>query len=394
MAVRSTVQLARHRDDLPLRVLVPGLWCLTFAASWFPHEVFDPIEAFIGEQLMTNISNVFNSAMAYCFAAFFVLARPDLAESVRRRIALRELGVLLAGTVFLFVLWLAAPAGSWGYVPETYAEYRANIPRLLYGLTFDLMNVGFWLLGVWRGLRLMRLVRQVWARWGLGLMIGGAAAFGLGVFGIATLIDALHPLWAGAPRRFSTLGKIYITALYAGQSAMALGLAVPAVAAVVGSLGSWYDRMLQKRYRRCLVPLRLLLLQTFPYIALPHRGEDGVEILESGTLDPGFTRVINEVADGLAWLAPYYRAGGLAETKTGVADPTEAALVVHRALRAKAHEGEETDPDAEGARSMPPFPRLIPEFDRWRDIALWLCDLAEELLVLPDQPATDQQLTR
>jgi hypothetical protein len=381
IAIRETIQLVRNWRDLPLRVLVPGLWCLALAASLgIPRFALKPVASLVGKNF-NDILNSCNLIMAFCFATFFVLVQHELTARQRRTKIVRDLTLLVVGIGIYFVVRQIGPEG-WAQIPRTTTEYRHNVYRLVYMWSLDIGNIGFWSLGVWRGLRFLKSVSGRWPRASLILVIGGAAAFDLGVFGTGLVIDVLHPLVPTAPQRFTVLGHVYITALVAGQSAMTLGLALPALAAFISRIGALTDRMLQARYRRPITSLWRILTSEYPHMMLQARENDGTAAASNRVLEPGFDRAMREVTDGLALLAPYYIAGGLdpvaASKSDGVREPQAAARIVHGTLRVRKAERDQRGAGAE-LRSPPPYPRLVPEFDGWRDMARWLAQLSGEL---------------
>jgi hypothetical protein len=394
IAIRETIQLSRHRNDAALRVLVLGLWCLTWSASVGIQqlelkELFNHLGRYVFNYLLDGTALI----MGYCLATFFLLTRHDLSASKRRRAVVGELILLLLGLSIPIMLWWLAPATSWGYTPRSTAEYRANVPRLINKLTFDVWTLGYWLLGFWRGLLFMRHVRHLWTRWALGLVMAGAATFGIGVFANQLVIDLLHPLLPSAPQRFITLGKIYITALVAGQAAIAAGLALPTIAALVTKVLARSDRLAQQRYRKRITPLWQTLIHEFPHIVLPAHEERAEPMPDRRALEPGFARLLSEVTDGLGFLAPYYVAGGLDPRDTeGTRDPQVAARIVQGALRARGR------PSANGrdgdVRSAPPYPRLVPDFPGWRHMASWMARVASAVDHRPDAPAAKGELAR
>jgi len=189
------------------------------------------------------------------------------------------------------------------------------------------------------------------------------------------LIDTLHAVLDNEPRRFVALIPVYMVGLLAGQGALAVAFILPVIGAAVFRARAGVDRRQQGRYNQQLAPLWLLLTREFPFIT--RQADDGA--LDSSRRRagiPAFADSLSEVTDGLAFLAPYYVAGGFepAVAIDGVTDPKRAAWIVQGALQARAAEqvGSET-------RSQPPYPRLVPEFRDWQDMAGWLVQLAEEL---------------
>jgi hypothetical protein len=246
----------------------------------------------------------------------------------------------------------------------------------------------------------MRTLDQRWLRWSLGLVTAGVVTLAVGVNVTSIVIDTLHiliPEGPQHPRRFSALRPIYLVGLHAGQTTLAVGLVLPTIAAAVLSARRLYDQFIQSRYLRKMTPLWQALTAEFPYIVLPtSSGMAGVSTARRGS-DPGFTRCVTEITDGLARLSPYYVAAGLDPTRPpgGVSDPGTAARIVHGALRARADERRRAW-DGEDIRSGPPFPRLEPDFQGWRDMARWMAQLTRRLDQLADvrRPANDGELAR
>jgi hypothetical protein len=163
---------------------------------------------------------------------------------------------------------------------------------------------------------------------------------------------------------------------------MTLGLALPAIAAFVSKIGTLTDRVAQARYRRPIASLWRMLTSEYPHMMLHAHENDASATASNRFFDPGFDRAMREVTDGLALLAPYYIAGGLDPVAAGKADgvrePQAAARIVLGTLRARKAERDQRGVGAE-LRCPPPYPRLVPEFDGWRDMARWLAQLSGEL---------------
>lgn len=405
IAVRETVQLVRNPRDVPLRVLVVGLWCLAWAATTgITHpEVRATMRALLGVRasLLVNATVV---VTGYCLATFFLLATQEVPEHRKRRVVRWELAGVLVALVICFGAWAVAPEGALAHQPVTTADWRQP-HSLVWFMDIDLATVWFWSVGVWRGWRFLRSVTQRWARLAIGLVVAGAAFIDLGMWVLSFLIDLTHILFASAPAHFPHLAPIYLAALLVGQPLMVLGLALPSIAAAANKVGTWIDRAAQRRYQRRIGPLWRTLTAEFPFITLPAGSEPLVpngggtgpdtavaQVVQQQSLDPDFTRLVSEVADGLALLAPYYIAGGLDPhaATNGLTDPGAAAEVVHGALRARVEERQRRGLGDE-LKSLPPYPRLIPDWQDWQKMSGWLAEVADSV---SEQADRDPQLAR
>lgn len=339
IALWEIAQLARRRDDVPLRVLVPGLVLLAIAATV---GIKTPVVAAAQALFRGYWPDVINAcwmAMAYCFSVYFLLAaRPD-----RRRKALAELGILVACVAVLVVARETAPAGTWDFPGHLWA-YRSWQHALFY-LAVDGYALTVWFVGVRRAVGMRRQLTNPLARTAFWLVIVGSAGMALGVDLVSLIQQAIR---AFAPTaNLELLHTAYSTGQLGGQLLLALGLALAPLAGGVAGLRRRHDRALRARYSRRLVPLWQRLTDAFPHIALQHSGND-------------FERLTVEITDGLAELARHSRPAG--DTR----DPAVAAEVIAGAL---------TNP----AEPDPPYPRIEPDFPDWRARARWMIAVGDRL---------------
>jgi hypothetical protein len=364
ITVWEIVQLTRRRDDLPLRVLVPGLLLLSFAATvGIRTPALDPIKDFFGAA-WPHIINGCWMAMAYCFAAYFLLADTGKPVAVRKRKALIELGILVVAITTMVVVHDTAPAGMWKS-PRPAWSYQSWV-NVVYYLSLDGYALITWFVGVRRAGALRRQLRHPWARAAFWMVIVGSAGMALGVDAISLIQQAIR---AFTPRAdLEVWHTLYSTGQLGGQILLAFGLALAPLATVIVAMRTRRDRTLRARYSRRMTPLWQVLTAEFPYIALDH--STGGKATGGTGGDDEFERITVEITDGLAELAR-----DCPPVSGDMRDPAAAATVISDALerRRSRSDGEDADP------AEPPYPRIEPDFPDWHDRAQWMVGVGDEL---------------
>jgi hypothetical protein len=357
IAIWEIVQLARRRDDLPLRVLCPGLILLAFAATvGIKTPAVASIRALFGSAWPDVINGCW-MAMAYCFAVYFLLANTETPLAVRKRKALIELGLLVVAITILAVAHDTAPPGFWDS-PRPAAAYR-SLRQVVFYLSVDGYALAVWFVGVRRAIALRRNLRHPWARAAFWMVIVGSAGMALGVDAVSLIQQSIR---AFSPRaNLEPLHTAYSTGQLGGQLLLALGLALAPLATVIVTLRTRYDQALRARYSRRMTPLWQVLTTEFPYIALNHENRDE----KRG--DDEFERITVEITDGLAELAR-----DCPDSPGDTHDPVVAAGVIASALERRRNRS--ADAEAE-----PPYPRIEPDFTDWRDRARWMIEVGDEL---------------
>lgn len=358
VAIWELVRLARRRGDLPLRVLAPGLVCLAWAATMgINTPILDPIQDWFGES-WRYIMNGSWSVMAYCFAAYFLLANPAIDVARRKRKALVELGLLIGVLIIMVVVHETAPPETWDR-PRTAEQYRSPW-SLAWSLSVDGYALGAWFVGVMRAGALRRRLRHPWARAAFWLVMTGGSAMALGVNGVS-LIRLVIRCFTPDAARGGLLSALYSTGQLGGQFALAVGLALVPLATVVLTARAHHVGRLRSRYARQLQPLWHALVTAFPYISVSTDSEQH---------DEGFGHRTAEITDGLAELAR-----DCPEPAGNVRDPRVAADVIAAGFTrhaARANTGEDPDRD-------PPYPRVEPDFATWRERARWMIAISDAL---------------
>jgi hypothetical protein len=340
IALWEIVQLARRRDDIPLRVLAPGLVLLAIAATVGIKTPAVAAAQALFHGYWPDVINACWMAMAYCFSVYFLLAaHPD-----RRRKALAELGILVACVAVMTVVHETAPAGTWDFPGHLWA-YR-SWPHAVFYLAVDGYALTVWFMGVRRAAALRRRLTNPLARTAFWLVIAGSAGMALGVDLVSLIQQAIRPFAPTAD--LEPLHTAYSTGQLGGQLLLALGLALAPLAGALAGIRRRHDRVRQARYSRRLLPLWRQLTDAFPHIALPHAGND-------------FERLTVEITDGLAELARYCRPTG--DTR----DPAVAAAAIADALTRR-----DVEPE-------PPYPRIEPDFPDWRARARWMVAVGDRL---------------
>lgn len=367
VAVWELVQLARRREDLPLRVLAPGLVCLAFAATLGIHTpLLHPIQDFFGSSWRYLVNGAW-STMSFCFAAYFLLANPAIPAARRKRSALVELGVLVAALTIMVLVHEVAPA-TW-HRPMSAEQYR-SWPNIVWSFAVDGYALFAWGLGVARARALRRRLRHPWARAAFWLVMVGSTAMALGVDAVSLIKQAIRAVTPDAD--LGLLSALYSVGQLGGQFVLALGLALVPLGTALITLRSRVDRRRRARFARQLAPLWQTLVGEFPYIAVESTGPER---------DGGFDRLTVEITDGLSELARDCPTPAGDVRNPQVAANVIAAGLEHRAERRRA--GEHWDPE-------PPYPRIQPDLSDWRERTRWMIAVSQELRtrgVLGKEPA-------
>nr|WP_042197526.1 MAB_1171c family putative transporter [Kibdelosporangium sp. MJ126-NF4]CEL23025.1 hypothetical protein [Kibdelosporangium sp. MJ126-NF4]CTQ90164.1 hypothetical protein [Kibdelosporangium sp. MJ126-NF4] len=356
VTVWEVVQLTRRPKDVPLRILVVGLVLLSITATiGIRTPLLDPIQDFFGSS-WTHITNGCWMSMAYCWSVYFLLVNNDLAEKLRKRKALIELGVLVTAIVVMVVVkqisidGIQRPARN----PARYHDWE----RTAWYLAVGGYGLFAWFLGAFRAMAMRRKLTNPWARAAFWIVVVGAVAMALGVDAVV-LIRQLG-------RQFNTkfdpdfLTEAYSIGQLGGQFVLALGLALAPLAAIVAGLRARYERRQRSRYTQRMLPLWQKLTEEFPHIAL-----DG---------DRDFDRVTTEITDGLSELArDCPPPDGDAHNPRVAADAIATGLARRDEQRNSQWAGDEAD------APEPPYPRLEPDFPDWRHRAEWMAAVADEL---------------
>jgi hypothetical protein len=351
---RELSQLLRHPRDPALRVLVPGLIGLALAASLGIPELTLPVMRHLLGHWFGWVIDGCWYVMVFAFAAFFVVAAPGTDPAVKRRLVLRELLLCVVAFAAVAAVDAAAPDLPRALLFRSWSTYADTVLTAAYLVPFSFA-------GIWRGIRYRRRVTHPWLRRSLAIVLAGAAAMTIGVNVSHVLIQVGHALLGPTgPAQFSSLKIVYVTGLLGGQTLLALGLVLPGAVELGARVARIGDLAFRRRAQRQIRPLWAAVTTVFPYVVLEDSPSPAGE----------FPRMISETSDGLAQLAPYLPTAGLnvAASTTGLREPREAAVVLERALRAR----------AEGApRADPPYPRLEPEFATWRERARWMARLSQ-----------------
>lgn len=357
LAVWELGRLARRPADRPLRVLAPGLVALAFAATvGIRTPLLDPVEDFFGRCWPYVINGAW-SVMAYAFAAYFLLANPWTSRARRTRKALVELGVLVAALAAMVLVRELAPE-TWQRPMSV--EQRRSLPNVVWYLVVDGYALTAWFVGVRRARTVHRHVRNSWARVSLWAVIVGSAGMALGVNAVSLIKQAIRAVEPDA--ELGALSAVYSTGQLGGQLVLASGLALVPLATAVAALRARGEHRLRERYARRLRPLWQVLTAEFPHVAVEH------------TSSRAFDRYTAEITDGLAELARDCPNPTADMRGYDAAASVVAAGLQHRAARLAG------DGVAEPA---PPYPRIEPDFDSWRERARWMIALGERVQQRP-----------
>lgn len=369
LAVWQWLQLRRHPGDVALRVLAVGVttiaFVLTMSIDLPPFEYVDDLLSTIS---FSNIAWLF---LFYCYSVFFLLAKMSDEEKERRRItrqALVEFGVYL---LFLSAALLALLTGD----PEFWGKYRdpeeyRSVRNLIYYTGAAVYPIALWVLGTVRAIGYLRLLRHRWARLAAIGVLVGMGMMALGVSGISVIRQILYVVYPGS--RWPELRGVYNVFRLGGQMVLALALAsVPLLALVVRVLER-RARERKRRYARALDPLWRTLTAEFPQVCLP-------AVAASSERAPNLDRMMIEVSDGLAYLAPWADEpegpGEAGATPWSVPEQIGTALAAKR-LAGGARWAESTPPP--GDRELPQWE---PDFDQqdWDGRARWMTELSRRL---------------
>lgn len=363
VAIWEVVQLTRRRDDLALRVLAPGLVLLAIAATFgIRTPILEPIKDFFGPAVWGHIINGCWMGMAYCWAAYFLLANTDKPVAWRKRKALIELGFLVAALVVMVVTKQLAPDGIRRPAanPERYHDWE----RSAWYLAISGYALTAYFVGVRRAMVMRRKLRHPWARAAFWIVIVGSAAMTLGVDAVVLVRQAGRQFDTSFDPDFLTV--FYSTGQLSGQFVLALGLALAPLATIFVQLRARYERWQRARYSRRMQPLWRALTAEFPYVAL-----DGVH---TGRDEDDFERMTTEITDGLSELAR-----DCPQPSGDVRDPLVAAAAIATGLSRRAEQRQAQWAGDDVAEAEPPYPRLEPDFPDWRGRAEWMTAVTADL---------------
>lgn len=370
IAGRELVQLARHPREPTLWVLVPGLLCLAFVVT-IAVPVARPLRPVIAVLDRFQFGDIVWSLMAYCFAAFFLLARNPRA----RRQPVIEFGGFAVSVAVMLLVVHTAPPGTW-HTPRLPQDYR-GWRNIVYYLSVDGYALAVWALGAYRGVRYLRALQHGWSKIGLGLVLVGTAGMALGVDGVSLVRQVLYVAVPGS--HWPALRIVYNSGRLGGQILLAVGLLSAPLAGQLVAVRCRYDRAVERRLQRRLAPLWRLLADELPGVALP-AAPDQTGAAAGGVRPPGFGRATAEISDGLAQLSTYLQ---LPADDPGdrspatVADLVVTALARHRATTARRHVGVPAPPGDDLAAGRP---RLEPDFGvDWRRRGRWMAQLSRQL---------------
>ncbi|RRO17046.1 hypothetical protein EIL87_12290 [Saccharopolyspora rhizosphaerae] len=361
VTVWETVQLTRRRQDFALRILVVGLWALSFAAVFgIQTPILEPIEDFFGPVWGVIINGCW-MVMAYSWAAFFALADLRRPVPVRVRTARVEFVVLVVALAVMALVLLV-----W---PEAQGRGQQTWQRTVFYLSMDGYSLSVWILGICRAGGYLSRLQHPLARAAFALVIVGSAGMTLGVNAISLVRYGIRLVTRDLDLGF--MSTLYSIGQLGGQLLLALGLAFAPLAGVVVASRDRYEMALRARYSQQLMPLWRTLTTEFPHIALNHHVSD------SGRPRPDddFERITAEITDGLAELArDCPPPNDAARNPRHAADAVAAGLQRRIAVREARWDHEVPTP------IEPPYPVIEPDFDgSWRRRARWMIQLSNEL---------------
>jgi hypothetical protein len=365
-------QVARHRNDIALRILAVAVTTLAFVLTMgidlFPFTVVSDALSVIS---FSNIAWLF---MFYCYAVFFLLAgagAPGRTLAQRKRQALIEFGVYCLCLVAALIALKTGDPGFWGKYrdPESYRTIR----NWVYVGGASVYPLVIWSIGTVRALRYLRMLNHYWARVAIIGVILGTGGMVMGVNGVSLIRQTLYVVYPGS--RWPELQTWYNAGRMGGQILLAFALGAAPIAAFVARLRDLADSRRRARYRKQLEPLWRTLMVEFPHLTLPTSGFTATSGHPDST--PAFERMTIEISDGLSHLAQYqqrpYPVNQLRDVETA-ADAVLAALEMRERQRGVRW--------AEEPESLvdPPYSQLEPDFgSRWRERVQWMIELQREL---------------
>ncbi|MBP2371963.1 DUF6545 domain-containing protein [Pseudonocardia parietis] len=360
LAIWQWCQLYRHPKDLALRPLALGVTAIALLLTLgIDAPPFTYIHTFSNE--ITNGTWAF---LFFCYSVFFLLAR--LSDTsldpapVWRRIRI-EFAIYL---FFVAVSYIALRGGvdsSWwaSRSIERYASFR--------NWAYYLTNAGFvlilWGVGTVRAIRYLKLLTHRWAR---VTVVGVVIATGLmawGVDGISLARQAWYLFNAG--ERWSGFTTLYNIGRLGGQALLAIALSVAPLLALATTIRERAQGRQKRDLARKIRPLWRTLSAEFPHVALPAAST----ISAPG---PQLDRMMIEVSDGLAYLAPW-------ATSSSTEDDTSVPDEVAAALTNKHSSGQARQAAAHSDHAIEVLPQWEPEFRNWRERADWMAALTREL---------------
>lgn len=359
LAIWQWRQLYRHPDD---RVLRP----LTFGVTVVAIVLVGGIDAppFTWVHPYTNrISNFALMFLFFCYSVFFLLARMSDPDRNSARAVKRVRIEFVIGVAFVSVQYIARDLGvddEW-WTSRSIERY-ASVRNWTYYLAGSGYMLTIWAVGTIRAVRYLRTVNHRWARVAI---IGVIVSTGLITFGV-DLIPLVRQVWYlfNAGDRWPFFTHLYNFGRLTGQCLLAVSLCAAPLAALVSTIKRRQERRLEVVLAERLSPLWRLLSAEFPHIALPTGTSEMVG-------QPRLDRMVIEVSDGLAYLAPW--AFPRSEAPPAVADDVAAALRNKQVFDEARWAGQDP-PVADGD-----LPQWEPDLSSWRERAQWMVELSDDL---------------
>jgi hypothetical protein len=351
----------RNRHDPTLPILVPGLVLLALTATVGIHsDLLAPVRHVLPAVVFSGFVNGAWMAMAYCFAAYFVMANDQRPLAVRTRRVFGELAVFTAALLTMVLVQATAAPGVFSAHPDL--EQFRSWQNILFYVSDDGYALAAWSFGVWRGIRYLRGSSSLWATWTVGIVVAGAASSTFGV----DVISLVQQGWGAA---VGDTGPDWLVGVYAGgqlvgQVLLAIGLGlVPAVTVLIRRKAR-RDDAVRERLKPALRRLWRLITTEVVWVRL-----------NPADTDVDFEDMITETTDGLAQLARECWPSD-ADTR----DVQVAAEMVTSALRRLAARRDASGLDAASKPAGPPFGRIEPDFGpRWKKRARWMVGVEREL---------------
>ena len=360
LAIWQWCQLYRHPKDLALRPLTLGVTAIALLlVLGIDAPPFTYIHTFSNE-----IVNGTWAFLFFCYSVFFLLARLSDTSLDPARVW-RRISIEFAICAFFVAASYVALRGwvdsSWWQSRsiERYSSFR--------NWAYYLTNAGFvlvlWVVGTVRAIGYLKLLAHRWAR---VAVIGVIIATGLmtwGVDGISLARQAWYLFNAGD--RWSGFTTLYNIGRLSGQALLAIALSVAPLLALTATIRETAQDRQKRDLARKIRPLWRTLSAEFPHVALPAAST-------AAAPGPQFDRMMIEVSDGLAYLAPWTSSSS-AEGAPSIPDAVAAALTN------KHSSGQARQATAHSDHAIDVLPQWEPEFRNWRERADWMADLTWEL---------------
>ncbi|WP_308820042.1 DUF6545 domain-containing protein [Pseudonocardia alni] len=359
LAVWQWRQLYRHPTD---RVLRP----LTFGVTAVAIVLLGGIDAPPFTWVHPYTNKVADAALAFlffCYSVFFLLARMSDPERNAAPAVWRVRIEFAIGAVFIAASYIVRFVGvdeQW-WTSRSIERY-ASVRNWTYYLTGSGYTLAIWVVGTIRAIKYLKTVTHRWARVSI---IGVIVATGLITFGV-DVIPLVRQVWYlfNAGDRWPFFTHLYNFGRLTGQCLLAVALCAAPLAALVSTLKGRRDRRFEIRLVRRLSPLWQVLSAEFPHIALPTSTPPTAR-------PPRLDRMVIEVSDGLAYLAPW--APPRAEAPSTVVDDVAMALSNKRAFGVARWTGQQRHVADDQ------LPQWEPDVSSWRERALWMAKLSDVL---------------